>query len=216
MEFKTTGPRAPFATLLLGHGSGAPMDSPFLEDVSAGLAERGLGVARFEFAFMATRRLDGRRRPPPRADKLIPEFCQAVDRLQGKAPLVIAGKSLGGRVASMVAGELFGDGRIAGCIALGYPFHPPGRPDRLRTAHLVGLACPLLICQGERDPFGPRNEVAGYDFGQATIRFHWVGDGDHGFEPRKRSGRTLGQNLDGACQAIASFVDEIVHREKAI
>ena len=111
------------------------------------------------------------------------EYRAAVAAVPAGAPLIIGGKSMGGRVASMVADELYAAGRIAGLACLGYPFHPPKKPEQLRTAHLVALACPALIVQGERDPFGGRAEVEGYRLSPA-IRFHWAGDGDHDLGPR--------------------------------
>ena len=120
------------------------------------------------------------------------------------APLLIGGKSMGGRVASLVADDLYAAGRIAGLVCLGYPFHPPGRPDQLRTAHLEHLACPALIVQGERDPFGSRAEVEAMRLSLA-IRFHWAGDGDHDLGPRGGSGFTRKGNLAAAADAVAAF-----------
>ncbi len=94
---------------------------------------------------------------------------------------------MGGRVASLVADELHAEKRIAGLVCLGYPFHPPKKPEQLRTAHLEHLACPALIVQGERDPFGGRGEVEAYRLSPA-IAFHWVGDGDHDLGPPRRLG----------------------------
>lgn len=119
----------------------------------------------------------------------------------GAGPIYIGGKSMGGRMASLVADEL----GVAGLICLGYPFHPPGKPDKLRTAHLAGLQTPTLICQGERDTFGQRAEVAGYDLSSA-INFEWLPDGDHSFKPRKRSGFTEADNLAAAAAACAAFI----------
>ena len=124
-------------------------------------------------------------------------------------PLFIGGKSMGGRVASMVAEALSAEGKIAGLVCLGYPFHPPGAPDKLRTAHLETLSVPTLICQGTRDPFGAREEVKAYPLSKA-IRIHWLEDGDHDFRPRKESGRTAKQNLIDAADAVSEWVTETV------
>ncbi len=97
------------------------------------LAQSGLRVVRFEFDYMAGRRSSSARKPPPRAEKLIPEYISAVDALAAKTPLIIGGKSMGGRVASMIADDLYASGRIAGLLCLGYPFHPVGKPDQLRN-----------------------------------------------------------------------------------
>jgi predicted alpha/beta-hydrolase family hydrolase len=119
-------------------------------------------------------------------------------------PALIGGKSYGGRVASMVADSLAPEG-LRGLVCLGYPFHPPGRPERLRTAHLEHLATPALICQGERDPMGTTADVAGYRLAP-TIELSWAPDGDHDLRPRKAlSGRTHAQNLDAAADAVAEF-----------
>ena len=154
------GPEDGPATLLLAHGAGAAMDSPGMQALALAFAGAGLRVARFEFGYMAGRR-EGRRAAPPRADTLRGEYLAAVDAVGAVRRLVIGGKSMGGRVASLVADELHAAGRIAGLVCLGYPFHPPERPEQLRTAHLAALATPTLICQGTRDPFGTREEVAG-------------------------------------------------------
>lgn len=183
-RFLFTGPDNAPVTLLLAHGSGAPMDSPAMNAAAEALAAQGLRVARFEFSYMAARRTDGGRRPPPKAETLNPEFRAAVSALGATGPLVIGGKSMGGRVASMVADDLHTAGRIAGLLCLGYPFHPPEKPTQLRTAHLMTLQTPALICQGTRDPFGTKEEVAAYDLPE-RIRLLWLEDGDHDLKPRK-------------------------------
>ena len=134
-EFLFDGPEAAPVTLLLAHGAGAPMDSATMTAAARALAGEGLRVARFEFGYMAGRR-QGVRKPPPRAESVMREYRARDGGAGGAAALVIGGKSMGGRVASMVADEL---GRIAGLLCLGYPFHPPGRPEQLRTRHLEGL-----------------------------------------------------------------------------
>ncbi|WLS02108.1 alpha/beta family hydrolase [Shinella oryzae] len=183
-RFLFTGPDNAPVTLLLAHGSGAPMDSPAMNAAAEALAAQGLRVARFEFSYMAARRTDGGRRPPPKAETLNPEFRAAVSALGATGPLVIGGKSMGGRVASMVADDLHAAGSIAGLLCLGYPFHPPEKPTQLRTAHLMTLQTPALICQGTRDPFGTKEEVAAYDLPE-RIRLLWLEDGDHDLKPRK-------------------------------
>ncbi|MDP9590757.1 UNVERIFIED_ORG: putative alpha/beta-hydrolase family hydrolase [Shinella zoogloeoides] len=183
-RFLFTGPDNAPVTLLLAHGSGAPMDSPAMNAAAEALAAQGLRVARFEFSYMAARRTDGGRRPPPKAETLNPEFRAAVSALGATGPLVIGGKSMGGRVASMVADDLHAAGSIAGLLCLGYPFHPPEKPTQLRTAHLMTLQIPALICQGTRDPFGTKEEVDAYDLPE-RIRLLWLEDGDHDLKPRK-------------------------------
>jgi predicted alpha/beta-hydrolase family hydrolase len=208
-RFLIVGPADAPVTLLLAHGAGAPMDSAAMTAVSGALAAVGLRVARFEFAYMAARRSAGERRPPPRAETLVPEYRAAVAALNASGRLIIGGKSMGGRVASMVADELHGQGRIAGLLCLGYPFHPPGKPEQPRTGHLVALATPTLICQGTRDPFGTREDVAGYTLSD-RIEFLWVEDGDHDLRPRmKVTGITPAAALQALADAVASWVARI-------
>jgi predicted alpha/beta-hydrolase family hydrolase len=184
-SFLIDGPQDARFTILLAHGAGAPMDSASMNAASGALAGAGFRVARFEFAYMASRRTSAGSKPPPRAETLIAEYEAAVTELAASGPLVIGGKSMGGRVASMVADDLHAAGRIAGLLCLGYPFHPPDKPEALRTAHLRALATPALICQGTRDPFGTREEVAGYDL-SPSIEILWLEDGDHDLKPRKK------------------------------
>ncbi len=186
------------------------MTSPWMERICALLADAGLGVRRFDFSYM-TARLQGARRPPPRAEALTEEYRAAVEDVRATmrgGRLLIGGKSLGGRVASLSAQPLFDAGRIAGLVSLGYPFHPPKKPDQLRTHHLRTLTCPMLIVQGERDPFGGPAEVAGYGLAPA-ISVHWVTDGDHDLAPRKSSGATLEGNLADAVRAIGRFASRL-------
>jgi predicted alpha/beta-hydrolase family hydrolase len=190
------GPR-----LVLAHGAGAPMDSSSLEALAAGLAAEGLRVGRFEFPYMRARRTEGRQRPPDREPVLLDTWRAAVAELGGGGSLVIGGKSMGGRMASRIADEV----GARGLVCLGYPFHPPGKPEQTRTAHLEHLKTPTLVVQGTRDPFGTPEEVAGYRLSPA-IRLLWLEDGDHSFKPRAASGRTEKQNLQEAVAAVAGFV----------
>ncbi len=208
-ELLWTGPEVASATLLLAHGAGAAMDSPFMSNISAMLAERGIRVARFEFAYMAARRNGGKRRPPPKAELLDGEMIAAARAAAAtiNGPLAIGGKSMGGRVASHVCDALRAEGVINGLVCLGYPFHPPKTPERLRVAHLADLAAPALFVQGERDPFGSRAEVEALTL-PPTIRFHWAHDGDHDLGPRGGSGVTRRGNLEAAAEAIAAFLKE--------
>jgi hypothetical protein len=116
--------------------------------------------------------------PQPRAQTLRPEYVAAIEALDAKGPLVIGGKSMGGRVASMIPDGLYSAGRIAGLLCLGYPFHPLGKSDQLRTEHLKSLKTPTLIAQGTRDPSGTRDEVSTYQLSK-NIEILWLEDGDH-------------------------------------
>jgi predicted alpha/beta-hydrolase family hydrolase len=210
-DFLSAGPPEAGTTLLLAPGAGAPMTSAWMERFSGLLADAGVCVRRFDFAYM-TARLSGSRRPPPKAETLVAEYEAAVaaalaDARAG-ARLLIGGKSLGGRVASLAAQSLFNAGRIAGLVCLGYPFHPPDKPEQLRTRHLETLTCPTLIVQGVRDPFGGPSEVAEYGLSPA-IAVHWAADGDHDLAPRKSSGATLEGNLAEAVREIVRFADRL-------
>ena len=204
MEMLIDGPAGTKYTMVLTHGAGAPMDSPFMETIASGLAKRGLRCVRFEFPYMQERRRSGRRRSPDSSAKLQACWLEVIEELGSRESLVIGGKSLGGRVASMVA-----DGAgVAGLVCLGYPFHAPGRPENPRTGHLEALETPTLILQGTRDALGGPSEIASYSLSPA-IRLVYLEDGDHSFKPRKSSGRTVEQNLEQAVGEICRFVDRL-------
>ncbi len=180
------------------------MNSTFMTVIARGIAEGGIRVARFEFPYMRERRQGGRRRAPDPGPVLKQSWLEAIVRLGGEERLVIGGKSLGGRIASMVADEA----GVRGLVCLGYPFHPPGKPESLRTKHLETLRTPTLIVQGTRDSLGSREDVAGYRL-SASIRIAWIEDGDHSFKPRKSSGRTETQNLSEAILRVREFLSSI-------
>lgn len=203
MDFLTNGPADAPHVLVLAHGAGALMDSPYIEAIATGVAVAGVRVVRFEFPYMAARRLTGNRRPPDREPVLRQTWLDVIDALGGGSRLVIGGKSLGGRIASMVADDV----GVRGLVCLGYPFHPAGRPERLRTGHLGTLRTPALFLQGERDPLGSRDEVGEYELSPA-IRIEWLADGDHSFKPRRAAGVSLEQNLEAAVSAIVAFLEE--------
>lgn len=201
-SFLFDGPARAGNTVILAHGAGAPMDSEFMERLATLLAATTIRVVRFEFPYMAERRRTGKKKPP-NSPKMLMSCWQEVVAAVGKPDqLVIGGKSMGGRIASMVADEL----GVRGLLCLGYPFHPPGNPDKLRTEHLANLETKTLIVQGERDSFGKRDEVEGYQL-SAKIRVVWMPDGDHSLKPRKSSGHTEEENLQAAAAAIAAFAD---------
>ena len=202
-SFITDGPKKAAWTIALAHGAGAPMDSDWMNTVAAKLADAGYRVVRFEFPYMAERRETGKKRPPNPQRILLETWQAVVDDLRPEH-LIIGGKSMGGRMASLIADEA----GVAGLVCLGYPFHPPGRPEKVRTEHLAALKTPTLICQGERDPFGTKEDVAAYNLSK-KIKLHWAPDGDHGLKPRKKSGHTENENLDAAVSAIASFIGKL-------
>ena len=196
-EFLFDGPADAPLTLVLAHGAGAPMRSAFLAKAARGIAGDGIRVARFEFPYMRERR-----KVPDREPVLRESWLAAIEALGGGKKVAIGGKSLGGRIASMVADEA----GVRGLVCLGYPFHPPGRPEKLRTKHLESLATPALIVQGTRDQFGSRDDVAGYAL-SPSIRIAWIEDGDHSFKPRASSGRTEAGNLAEAISLVRDFLE---------
>lgn len=204
-EILFDGPEGAAATVVLAHGAGAPMNTPWMNTVARGLASDDVRVARFEFPYMRARRVTGRRRGAPDREPVLRDtWKEVVAKLGGGPSVVIGGKSMGGRIASMVADEV----GARGLVCLGYPFHPPGRPDKLRTKHLETLKTPALIVQGTRDAFGTVDDVAGYDLPSA-IRVHWIGDGDHSFKPRASSGRTEALNMAEAIAAVREFLETL-------
>ncbi|QDU41067.1 Alpha/beta hydrolase family protein [Maioricimonas rarisocia] len=199
-ELLIDGPADADWTIALAHGAGAGMESDFMAFFAEHLAKAGLRVVRFEFPYMQQRRTSGKKSPPNREPVLRETWLAVIEEL-GADKLVIGGKSMGGRIASLVADEA----GVAGLVCLGYPFHPVGKPDRLRVEHLRELSTPTLILQGERDTFGNREEVPGYSL-PGEIRIEWLPDGDHSFKPRKKSGHTLEQNWTSAIESIVQFV----------
>jgi predicted alpha/beta-hydrolase family hydrolase len=195
------GPKGARITVILAHGAGAPMDHPFMNTIAEALAASDVRVVRFEFPYMAARRIGGKNRAPDREPVLMQTWRDVAAKLGAPSHVVIGGKSMGGRIASMVADEI----GAAGLICLGYPFHPPGAPARLRTAHLEKLQTRALILQGTRDSFGLPEEIAKYKL-SSKIRIVWLEDGDHSFKPRARSGRTYEQNFAEAIAQMKSFI----------
>lgn len=177
-----------------------------MDTISEGLAARGLRVARFEFSYMAARGTGGDKRPPPKIRLLEDEYRAAIDALPCEGPLIIGGKSMGGRVASHIADDLHAQDRIAGLLCLGYPFHPVGKPEELRVDHLKALRTPTLICQGSRDPFGAGEEVEGYTL-SPQISLAWFEDGDHDLKPRiKVTGKSHRDYLKHAAENVAKWL----------
>jgi predicted alpha/beta-hydrolase family hydrolase len=194
------GPKRAKSTMILAHGAGAPMDTDFMNAFADGLSKLGLRVVRFEFPYMAAMRETGKSRPPDREPVLRESWHQVIEAVKSEN-LFIGGKSMGGRIASLVADEA----EVAGLVCLGYPFHPTGKPEQLRVEHLKSIRTPTLIVQGERDPFGNRKEVSGYKLSK-QVQLHWLTDGDHSFKPRKLSGKTLEENMGEGIDAVATFV----------
>ncbi len=198
--------------LILAHGSGSDMNSMFMNKVAREISshikiEGGFSVVRFNFPYMDSIKKSGIKRPPDRADKLIESYKNIVTRQieDGAQSLFIGGKSMGGRIASMLCDS---EPSVKGLVCLGYPFHPPGKPEKLRTEHLYKLQTQSLICQGERDIFGNKKEVPGYNLPD-NFQIHWIEDGDHSFVPRKKTAVTEVENLNQASKQVAKFITEI-------
>lgn len=196
-----------WCTLILAHGAGAPMDSAFMQEMSERLQALGVSVVRFEFPYMAQRRLDGVRRPPNQTAVLLEAWrgVYAQVRAQVAGPLVLAGKSMGGRMASMLVDELQADA----LVCLGYPFYPAGKVDRPRIDHLFDLHTPTLIVQGERDALGAKVVVQAYLL-SPVIEFEWLAFADHDLKPLKRSGFTHEQYMQRTAQRIVQFLRGVV------
>ena len=194
-------------TFAFAHGAGAGMEHEFMQWVAKGLALKGIRVIRFHFPYMIKRAEDGKRRPPDRAPKLLEAYQEIIDQVDADK-LVIGGKSMGGRMASHLS-EL---DKVAAMACLGFPFHPPGKPEKYKGEHLAELAKPCLILQGERDTFGKREEFADFDLSD-SIRVEFIPDGDHSFKPRKSSGYTEQQNIALAVEKLSAFIKEVLNEK---
>lgn len=206
--YLVNGPETASSVFLFAHGAGAPMDSDFMETVAKGLASKGIRVVRFEFPYMATRRSDGKKRPPDRQPILIHSFIDALEALPNSAATVyVGGKSMGGRMATLLTAEANAVAAhgIAGCVCFGYPFHAPGKPMGNRMDHFSSLVRPMLINQGTRDPFGGYEELVPYSLPD-NVRVCWIEDGDHDLKPRKASGRSYSENIEAAIDNGARFI----------
>lgn len=191
------------ATLILAHGAGAPMDSDFMNDMAARLADQGVNVLRFEFAYMAQRRVDGRRRPPNPQAQLLECWRQVYASVRPHVTgcLAIGGKSMGGRMASLIADEL----QVDALVCLGYPFYAAGKPEKPRVAHLADLKARTLIVQGERDALGNKEAVQAYALSSA-IDILWIPAANHDLKPLKSAGISYDQCLADTAQRIARLL----------
>ncbi|OEE99656.1 alpha/beta fold hydrolase [Vibrio crassostreae] len=194
-------------TFIFAHGAGAGMDHEFMQSVAKGLAFKGIRVIRFNFPYMIKRAEDGKRRPPDRAPKLLEAYQDIIGQVDADK-LVIGGKSMGGRMAS----HLSEVDKVAAMACLGFPFHPPGKPEKYKGEHLAELQKPCLILQGERDTFGKREEFTDFDLSD-SIRVEFIPDGDHSFKPRKSSGYTEQQNIALTVEKLSAFIKEVLNEK---
>lgn len=180
------------------------MDSDFMSAMAREIAGHNISVVRFEFPYMAQRRSGGSKRPPDRQPVLLDCWREVVSDIRSReefvAPLMIGGKSMGGRMASLVADEL----QVDGLCCFGFPFHAPGKPEKLRVDQFLGMKTPARIFQGTRDPFGKPPELEAVAFSPA-VGLCWVEDGDHDLKPRKKSGLTQQQHLDAVADQVLAF-----------
>ena len=191
----------PIANFVFAHGAGAGQNSDFMQLIAEALAKQNVNVIRFNFIYMQLAHDLGKRRPPDRADKLLAHFNSVLSEIDSLYPVFIGGKSMGGRMASMLLEE----SDALGCICMGYPFHPPSKPEKLRTEHLLSINKPILILQGERDTFGKRDEIETYKLSE-RVQVNYLPDGDHSFKPRKASGYSLEDNINQVIEHTATFI----------
>ncbi|MGX9997538.1 MULTISPECIES: alpha/beta fold hydrolase [Vibrio] len=192
---------------IFAHGAGAGMEHDFMAAVAKGLVEQGIRVVRFNFPYMIKRAEDGKKRPPDRAPKLLEAYEEVIAHFTSQ-PIVIGGKSMGGRMSSLLAeNEL-----VAGIACLGFPFHPPGKPEKFKGDHLANIEKPTLILQGERDTFGKREEFDDFVL-SSQVKVSFLPDGDHSFKPRKSSGHTEAGNIELAVEQLAAFIKEVYHEK---
>ncbi|WOH38746.1 alpha/beta family hydrolase [Thalassotalea fonticola] len=191
------------ATLIFAHGAGANMDSDFMTEFTQLLNERHINVIRFNFPYMQQRLVDGKRRPPGKMDILKESYINRIKQYAVQLPLFIGGKSMGSRVAAMVANE----DKVKGIVCIGYPFHPQKKPEKLRLEPLQQANKQVLIVQGDRDALGNQDEISDYAL-PTNIHVHYVADGDHDLKPRVKSGFTHLQHKISAANLIKTFIKE--------
>ena len=204
MKTKINGDKNPI-TFIFAHGAGAPMDSDWMNEMTNKLVKLGLRVVRFEFPYMAERRVTGKKRPPNSKSILLDTWKEVIKKERKKSDKVfIGGKSMGGRMASLIVDEM----GVNGLICFGFPFHAPGKGPKDRIDHLKTIKTPTLIIQGTRDSMGNQEECATYNLSK-KIKFIWLNDGDHSFKPRVKSGHNLNEHMDKASQSLFNFTEKL-------
>ncbi|MCC2603903.1 alpha/beta family hydrolase [Planctobacterium marinum] len=194
------------AQLILAHGAGQGMESDFMQQCKTLFEVAGVKCTLFDFDYMSEMKRLGRRRPPERLPKLIEQFnAQFVE--PGELPLFIGGKSMGGRVASHVLQA----SPALGGICFGYPFHPPGKSEKIRTEHLSSISKPLLVLQGERDPFGKPEEIESYRLPD-SLMVTFIPAGEHSFITTRSSGVSWQENMQFAVAQACQFIKNILAR----
>ncbi|NRB40574.1 MAG: alpha/beta fold hydrolase [Pseudomonadales bacterium] len=207
-DFLVNGPENTSHSFVFAHGAGAGMDHEFMQTVTRQLVEKGIRVIRFEFPYMQKRREQGTKTPPNRQPQLIEAYAQALHDAPLTGKVIIGGKSMGGRIASLLAADLPEDISIDALICLGFPFYAPKKqrePAFSRGEHLHHMQTPTLILQGERDHFGKAHELDDMPFAD-PVSYTFLDDGDHSFKPRVKSGFTLAQNIEKTVNLMAEFI----------
>jgi len=194
------------AAMVVAHGAGAGQTSPFMVRTAAGLAERGIAAATFDFPYMAEQR-----KVPDKTNVLERAWLDAIAAAREQfpgLPLVIGGKSMGGRIASHVAAA--GAPEVTALVYLGYPLHPPGKPDQRRDAHLPAIAQPMLFVQGTRDAFGTADEIRALLPALQKATLHEIPNGDHSFKVSGRGAPKPDAVLNGILDEVKSWMFEKV------
>lgn len=195
------------AVLVFAHGAGAGQDHPWIRGRAEDLRARGITVLTFDFPYKSQGR-----KLPDRAPVLLSAFRGAMTHAisDGDLPVVVGGKSMGGRMATMLAAEDDLPPRLLGVVAMGYPLHPPGRPEQLRVEHLPRVSVPMLIVQGTRDPFGSPTDIEREcaRVGAAPTILP-IDQGGHGFEVPKRLASSSAV-LAGVADAVRSWLDTLL------
>ena len=198
------------ATFILAHGAGAGQQSAFIIGFPQGLSDRGIDVLTFNFLYT-----EQGRRVPDATKKLDACYRVAVAAARhqfGRSDVFVGGKSMGGRIATHLAADDAAELGIRGVVALGYPLHPPGKPQQLRAVHLPRLRVPMLIVQGERDPFGtPAEFQPVLDAMSAEVTVHVVENGDHSLAPSRQKDKVASVYIE-LQQLIAGWIR--AHKEK--
>ena len=203
------GPENATHSFIFAHGAGAGMEHEFMCSISQQLAQKNIRVLRFEFPYMQKRREQGTKTPPNRQPQLVASYKDVVEQAQLPGKLVIGGKSMGGRIASLLIHEEASLAQnISGLICLGFPFYAPKKTREASLSlgeNLHHTSTQTLILQGERDHFGKREELQAMPFTEA-VEVAFLADGDHSFKPRVKSGYTLPQNMDKTVELMAEFI----------
>ena len=201
----------PSVAVLLAHGAGASMESDFMEAVAARLVHGGLPVLRFRYPYMERAAREGRRFPPDRRPALEAVHLAALDELRERFPdarYVLAGKSMGGRMASLMAAEGVA---CDGLAFFGYPLHPQGKPEQLRSEHFPACLQPALFLQGTRDKLCDLELLdEALELYGGAHQLHVVEGADHGFDVLKRSGRTSEEVRDELAGVLLDWVERAV------